>query len=92
MADFPMVPSLAKVMVLAGELGCSTEVLSTVAMLNLTNIFYRPKENQEQADQKKAKLHDQHGDHLTLLNVYNSWNKASIQVLGALRTLSSCAL
>jgi ATP-dependent RNA helicase DHX8/PRP22 len=76
MADFPMAPSLAKVLILAGKLGCSDEVLTIVAMLNLTNVFYRPKEKQEQADQKKAKFHDQHGDHLTLLNVYNSWKKS----------------
>ncbi|KAL1841309.1 hypothetical protein VTK73DRAFT_3514 [Phialemonium thermophilum] len=44
-----------------------------VAMLNLPNVFYRPKEKQAQADQKKAKFHDPSGDHLTLLNVYNAW-------------------
>ncbi|EHK99140.1 putative Pre-mRNA-splicing factor ATP-dependent RNA helicase prp22 [Glarea lozoyensis 74030] len=38
-------------------------------------IFYRPKEKQTQADQKKAKFHDPHGDHLTLLNVYNGWKQ-----------------
>ncbi|CAM1503282.1 Fc.00g080580.m01.CDS01 [Cosmosporella sp. VM-42] len=73
MADFPMEPSLAKVLIAAVGLDCSDEMLSIVAMLNLPSIFYRPKEKQSQADQKKAKFHDPHGDHLTLLNVYNSW-------------------
>ncbi|KAH6676374.1 P-loop containing nucleoside triphosphate hydrolase protein [Halenospora varia] len=65
MADFPMEPSLAKVLIAAVDLGCSDEIL----------IFYRPKEKQTQADQKKAKFHDPHGDHLTLLNVYNGWKQ-----------------
>ncbi|KAF4434329.1 ATP-dependent RNA helicase DHX8 [Fusarium austroafricanum] len=75
MADFPMEPTLAKVLIISGELGCSDEMLSIVAMLSLANIFYRPKEKQTQSDQKKAKFHDPHGDHLTLLNVYNSWKQ-----------------
>lgn len=73
MADFPMEPSLAKVLIAAIGLDCSDEMLSIVAMLNLPNVWYRPKEKQQQADQKKSKFHDPHGDHLTLLNVYNSW-------------------
>jgi ATP-dependent RNA helicase DHX8/PRP22 len=76
MTNFPMEPSLAKVLLAAVELGCSDEMLSIVAMLNLLNIFYRPKEKQAQADQKKAKFHDSHGDHLTLLNIYNSWKQS----------------
>lgn len=73
MADFPMEPSLAKVLIAAVDYKCSDEMLSLVAMLNLPNVFYRPKEKQSQADQKKSKFHDPHGDHLTLLNVYNAW-------------------
>ncbi|KAK0119605.1 DEAH-box ATP-dependent RNA helicase prp22 [Cadophora gregata] len=75
MADFPMEPSLAKVLIAAVDLGCSDEILSIVAMLSMATIFYRPKEKQSQADQKKAKFHDPHGDHLTLLNVYNGWKQ-----------------
>ncbi|PFH63165.1 hypothetical protein XA68_17274 [Ophiocordyceps unilateralis] len=73
MADFPMEPSLAKVLIAAIDHNCSDEILSLVAMLNMPNVFYRPKEKQQQADQKKSKFHDPHGDHLTLLNVYNAW-------------------
>ncbi|KAE8450463.1 hypothetical protein EG329_006539 [Mollisiaceae sp. DMI_Dod_QoI] len=75
MADFPMDPSLAKVLIASVDLKCSDEILSIVAMLSMPTVFYRPKEKQTQADQKKAKFHDPHGDHLTLLNVYNSWKQ-----------------
>ncbi|CAN8102759.1 unnamed protein product [Discula destructiva] len=73
MADFPVDPSLAKALVFSVDLKCSDEMLTIVAMLNIQNVFYRPKEKQSQADQKKAKFHDPAGDHLTLLNVFNSW-------------------
>lgn len=73
MADFPVEPSLAKGLVYSVDLGCSDEMLTIVSMLNIQTVFYRPKEKQSQADQKKAKFHDPHGDHLTLLNVFNAW-------------------
>ena len=76
MADFPMEPALAKVLIFSVDQGCSEEILSIVAMLSVQTVFYRPKEKQQQADQKKAKFHDPHGDHLTLLNVYNGWRNA----------------
>lgn len=76
MADFPMEPALAKVLIASVDLGCSVEMLSIVAMLSVQSVFYRPKEKQQQADAKKAKFHDPHGDHLTLLNVYNGWKNS----------------
>ncbi|KAI0334052.1 P-loop containing nucleoside triphosphate hydrolase protein [Cubamyces sp. BRFM 1775] len=76
MADFPMEPPLAKMLIASVELGCSEEILSIVAMLSVQSVFYRPKEKQGQADSKKAKFHQPEGDHLTLLTVYNGW-KAS---------------
>lgn len=76
MADFPMEPALAKVLIASVDMGCSEEIMTIVAMLSVQNVFYRPKEKQQQADQKKAKFHDPHGDHLTLLNVYNGWKNS----------------
>ncbi|MCJ1339857.1 DEAH-box ATP-dependent RNA helicase prp22 [Bachmanniomyces sp. S44760] len=76
MADFPMEPALAKVLIASVDGGCSDEILSIVCMLSVQTVFYRPKEKQQQADQKKAKFHDPHGDHLTLLNVYNGWRQS----------------
>ncbi|KAL9030487.1 MAG: hypothetical protein Q9196_001405 [Gyalolechia fulgens] len=76
MADFPMEPALAKVLIFSVDMGCSEEMLSIVAMLSVQTVFYRPKEKQQQADQKKTKFHDPHGDHLTLLNVYNGWKQS----------------
>ena len=74
MADFPMEPTHAKSLIISSSTGCSDEMLTIVAMISATQtVFHRPKEKQQQADQKKSKFHDPHGDHLTLLNVYNAW-------------------
>ena len=73
MADFPLEPTLAKMLIASVELGCSEEILSIVAMLSIPTVFYRPKEKQGQADAKKAKFNQPEGDHLTLLTVYNGW-------------------
>ena len=76
MADFPMDPTLSKTLIASVDLGCSDEVLTIISMLSAgQSVFYRPKEKQQQADQKKARYHDPHGDHLTLLNVYNGWKQ-----------------
>ncbi|KAA8913431.1 hypothetical protein TRICI_003191 [Trichomonascus ciferrii] len=76
MADFPMEPAMAKVLIASEEHKCSEEILTIVAMLSVQSIFFRPRDKQEQADRKKSKFHDAHGDHLTLLNVYNAWIKS----------------
>lgn len=76
MAEFPLEPSLSKVLLKSVEYGCSDEVLTVVAMLSVENVWYRPKEKQAQADQKKARFHQPEGDHLTSLAVYEGWKAA----------------
>ena len=43
MSQFPMDPSLSKMVLKGDEMSCSDEVLIVVSMLNVPNIFYRPK-------------------------------------------------
>ena len=73
MADFPLEPSLAKMLMFSVENSCAEEVLTIVAMLTAQNIFFRPKSKQDQADSQKNKFNQPEGDHLTLLAVYNAW-------------------
>lgn len=73
MADFPMEPALAKTVLASVEHGCSSEILTIVAMLSVQTVFYRPKEKQAAADQRKQRFHSIHGDHITFLNVYRAW-------------------
>lgn len=73
MSDFPMEPKLSKTLIKLTELECSEEVLTIVSMLSVQNVFYRPKDKQTLADQRRARFSNSQGDHLTLLNVYRSW-------------------
>ena len=73
MAEFPIEPNLSKMLMMSVHLSCSDEILTIVSMLSVQNVFYRPKDKQQFADQKKAKFNQAEGDHLTLLAVYNSW-------------------
>ena len=61
MAEFPLDPNLSKMLIMSVNLGCSEEILTIVSTLNVDNIFYRPKEKQALADQKKAKFNQPEG-------------------------------
>ena len=56
MAEFPLEPQLAKMMLTSVDLGCSDEIITIVSMLSVQNVFYRPREKQNLADQKRAKF------------------------------------
>jgi len=73
MAEFPLDPQLAKMLLYSPQLNCSNEVLSVVAMLNTPNPFMRPREAAKAADEAKARFQHVDGDHLTLLNVYHAY-------------------
>ena len=76
MAELPLEPSLSKTLLTSLVYGCSAEILTIVAMLSVQQVFYRPKDKQSQADERKIKFHDSDGDHLTLLKVYKEWEKS----------------
>ncbi|PFH46026.1 hypothetical protein AMATHDRAFT_8337 [Amanita thiersii Skay4041] len=71
MAEFPLDPQLAKMLITSTEFKCSNEILTITAMLSVPNIWLRPNNQRREADAAKAKLSVPDGDHLTLLNVYN---------------------
>ena len=73
MSEFPMEPSLSKVLIASVEYKCSAEVLTIVSMLSVPSIFYRPKERQEESDAAREKFFVAESDHLTLLHAYNLW-------------------
>lgn len=53
---------------------CSEEVVTVAAMLSVNSaIFYRPKDKIIHADTARKNFNHMHGDHLSLLQVYNQW-------------------
>ncbi|MCO5613784.1 hypothetical protein L7F22_068062 [Adiantum nelumboides] len=74
MSEFPMEPSLSKILIAsATQYGCSEEMLTIVAMLSVPSVFYRPKERMEEADAAREKFYVAESDHLTLLHCYTQW-------------------
>ena len=76
-------------LIVSPDFKCSNEILTIVSMLSGTgfglvwqisylyptvpNIWLRPNNQRKEADHAKALLTIPESDHLTLLNVYNSW-------------------
>lgn len=73
MSEFPMEPSMAKMLIVSVEYKCSAEMLTIVSMLSVPSVFYRPKERVEEADAAREKFSVNESDHLTLLNVFGQW-------------------
>ncbi|KIK54776.1 hypothetical protein GYMLUDRAFT_48474 [Collybiopsis luxurians FD-317 M1] len=73
MAEFPLDPQLAKILIVSPEFKVSNEILTITAMLSVPNIWLRPPNQRAAAHQAKAMLTVPEGDHLTLLNVFNSY-------------------
>lgn len=77
MAEFPLDPMLSKMIVASEKYKCSEEIISIAAMLSVGNsIFYRPNNKKLLADNARMNFHvGNAGDHISLLNVYNSWKE-----------------
>ena len=75
MTEFPLELSLSKMLMASVDYGCSDEILTIVVMLSVPTVFYRSKEKQHEADQRKARFHQPEDDHLILLTVYQTWKQ-----------------
>ncbi|XP_037041854.1 pre-mRNA-splicing factor ATP-dependent RNA helicase DHX16 [Bradysia coprophila] len=74
MAEFPVDPMLGKMLLASEKYKCSEEVVTIAAMLSVnSSIFYRPKDKIIHADTARKNFNHMHGDHLSLLQVYNQW-------------------
>lgn len=75
MSMLPLEPQYAKMLLSSGDLGCSEEILTVVAMLSVESIFYTPANAREDASRARGHLISTDGDHITYLLVYNEWVK-----------------
>lgn len=73
MVEFPLDPTLSKMLIMANSLGCINDILIIVSMLSVPSIFQRPKERMEEADAMREKFTVPESDLLTYLNVYKQW-------------------
>lgn len=78
MAEMPVEPRLAKTLLLSYEFGCGEEILSIAAMCSVDHPFIIPRgrariEAKQHFNECVADLAVLDGDHLTLLNIYNTF-------------------
>uniref|UniRef100_A0A8C9QFK8 Probable ATP-dependent RNA helicase DHX35 n=1 Tax=Spermophilus dauricus TaxID=99837 RepID=A0A8C9QFK8_SPEDA len=74
-AEFPLNPMFAKMLLESGNFGCSQEILSIAAMMQIQNVFVIPSNQKSQAMREHRKFAVEEGDHLTMLNVYEAFIK-----------------
>lgn len=72
MAECPLLPQHARVLLEAARLGCVEEVLTVLAMLSADAIFVSSSEELDRATAAKRSFRHPSGDHMTLLAVYNA--------------------
>ncbi|CAD6893373.1 unnamed protein product [Tilletia laevis] len=77
MAEVPLEPMFAKVLLDSATFRCSSEILSIAAMTSVQNPFIIPDEGRSAAgaagELERRKFTAEEGDHLTLLNVYSAF-------------------
>jgi ATP-dependent helicase HrpA len=70
LAQFPVDPRLARMVLEADRNGCVREVMVIAAALSIQDPRERPADKQQQADQQHARFRDENSDFLTLLNLW----------------------
>ncbi|MFC6081851.1 ATP-dependent RNA helicase HrpA [Sphaerisporangium aureirubrum] len=70
LAQLPIDPRLARMVLEADTNGCATEVMVIAAALSIQDPRERPADKQVQADQKHARFADKESDFLTYLNLW----------------------
>jgi len=73
MAEFPLPPMFSKTLLHSISLGCTEEILSIVAMLQVQNIFVVPSGKKKASNKAKLLFAVEEGDHVTLLNVHDAF-------------------
>jgi ATP-dependent RNA helicase DDX35 len=73
MAEFPLHPTHSKALLSSAKFGCTQEMLTIIALLQVQHVFSTPSNRKLQADKAKLKFTCIEGDHITLLNVYKSF-------------------
>jgi ATP-dependent helicase HrpA len=85
LARFPVDPRLARMILAGEELRCLGEVLVLAAALGLADPRDRPREKQQQADEKHRRFRDERSDFVSLLRLWSHLREAAKKGKGELR-------
>lgn len=85
MSEFPLDPTLSKAIITADLNGCTEEVCSIVAMLDVASeMWYRPKDKKVHADAARRSFTIRDGgDMMSILNVWEQWVAADYSYVWA---------
>ncbi|RHZ71110.1 hypothetical protein Glove_262g16 [Diversispora epigaea] len=73
MAEFPLEPTFARVLIASQYMGCIKEAIDIVSLLSVDSIFFTPQDQRENAMDMKRKFISPLGDLITYLNVLKSY-------------------
>ena len=83
MATLPVEPRIARMILMAQQYGCVSEILTISAALSTGTIFTRPIGLENEADAARERLLDKRGDLFTLLNIVPLYEKQKERELWA---------
>lgn len=73
MADIPVEPHLARMLISAEHYGCVDEVVTIAAMLSAPDVFAMPKDKRDEAKRAHSVFKDYRSDYITMLNVWYAY-------------------
>lgn len=73
MADLPLEPRIARMLLEAAKYGCVRNVATVAAFLSVRNIFFRPKDKELEADRAHAIFKNQESDALTFIKIWKGY-------------------
>ncbi|KAK8807308.1 hypothetical protein WA158_004067 [Blastocystis sp. Blastoise] len=73
LSAIPMDPQLSKCLITSPQYSCVKEMIYIASLLSVPSPFLRPLDQQYQADQMKKQFMSIEGDHITLLNLFNTY-------------------
>jgi len=77
MADFPLDPPFALVLIESERLGCTKEIIDVIALLEQDNLFVSSIDQREAGLEAKKPYVDRSGDHMTLLNTLRAFESVT---------------
>ncbi|PON77899.1 RNA helicase, ATP-dependent DEAH box [Parasponia andersonii] len=72
-AEIPLDPMIAKMILSSSQLGCSEEIITIAAILSIQSIWVSSRGAQKDLDEVKLRFAASEGDHVTFLNVYKGF-------------------
>ncbi|EMR08503.1 hypothetical protein PNEG_03328 [Pneumocystis murina B123] len=72
MAEFPINPKMAKMLLMSNKFSCGEQILTIAAMISVQNVFL-PQENKKSFEAARKKFSVEEGDHITLMNIFHAF-------------------